>query len=559
MKKIAIASAAAFIGLGSAAIAQCKFCNPEAAPTSFWYQKIPHAATLHVNTANYQTEFTRQLTAPYATSVTANIRSYSPPVYVAQANTPTTNVNFYDCQHTGYPDAKLAADFQNVPMPSYARTGDGTDMDMAVYQPSTDTYWEFWVANKDVDGNWQACWGGKFTDFSKSDGTTGRYGQAAAGLPIAPAQIKIEELRRGQINHVIGIELVDLKQGTVWWPASRSDGVTNTTYAIPYGARFRVDPTLDLSTLGLNPWGLAVARAAQEYGFVAYDRTTGGIAIRYENPYRYEQEGWPTSIYTELRSQLGTSAGHELDNFPWDHLQFMPQDYGSPSYTTWTPADLGSNLTVWMDASTSGSIAQSGGAVSQWCDPRDTAGSCSRVNGTQSTAGKKPTISSNIVTFASASSQVLNLSSAITGASTFTCWATIKVPAYAEHAVLFGNSTSASAYPFNIYNGVINIASANGYATAGVWSDYSNYHTIMVSSNNASNNSGFDVWVDGEQRAIAGYASAARASTWDVVGLINGSIYGNVSVKEAFCSNADESATVDSNGRSYLKQKWGTP
>jgi hypothetical protein len=286
--------------------------------------------------------------------------------------------------------------------------------------------------------------------------------------------------------------------------------------------------------------------------------TAGSVAIRLENPYRYEKEGWPTTIYSTLRSQLGVTSGHEMDNFPTTHMQFMPVDYGNPAYSSWTPADLGSNKTIWLDASASASIAQSGGALSQWCDPSETAGACSLVNGTQATPAQRPSVSSSIVGFASSSSQTLNLSASITGASTYTCWAVVKAPSFTR-ASLLGNSSATSSYPFTLINGGIAIASANGYASAGSWPDYTNYHVINSSSNNASSTSGFDLWVDGTRQPITAYNASPRGSTWDAIGIINGSLYSDIYVQEMFCSSAVESDETKASGRAYLRQKWGTP
>jgi hypothetical protein len=89
-----------------------------------------------------------------------------------------------------------------------------------------------------------------------------------------------------KIDHVMGIALVDTeKASVVSWPANRSDGANpqNDKDRIPEGIRFRLDPTVDVNSLKMHPVGKAIARAAQIYGFVVWDRA-GAICLRAENP-----------------------------------------------------------------------------------------------------------------------------------------------------------------------------------------------------------------------------------------------------------------------------------
>ncbi|UUZ49880.1 hypothetical protein LP420_06990 [Massilia sp. B-10] len=88
-----------------------------------------------------------------------------------------------------------------------------------MHQPSTDSLWEFWVTKKNVDGQWQACWGGKMSNVSTSNGIWPfPYGTTATGLPFVGGQITAEELSRGEIRHVIGISLVEVEAaGLLSW------------------------------------------------------------------------------------------------------------------------------------------------------------------------------------------------------------------------------------------------------------------------------------------------------------------------------------------------------
>ena len=56
---------------------------------------------------------------------------------------------------------------------------------MTIYQPETDTIWEFWKARKTDEGRWEACHGGRMENASKKDGRWHSfYGTTATGLPL---------------------------------------------------------------------------------------------------------------------------------------------------------------------------------------------------------------------------------------------------------------------------------------------------------------------------------------------------------------------------------------
>jgi hypothetical protein len=308
------------------AAAQQAVLRPVFAPGSFWYQPIPANAPLNANSAAYAAEFQRQYKT-YYNDVGINTTSYSAPVYAVDANTPTVPVTQWNCQ--GYLDAALAQQWAAVPMPSYAQPADGTDAEMVIFQPSSDSMWEFWRARQ-ANGQWQACWGGKMSNVSANPGIWApRYGVAATGLPFAPGQVTVQDLNSGVIRHAIGIALVDAeKSGIFSWPANRSDGVNsgNAPNRIPEGLRFRLDPTVNVDALHIHPIAKMIAKAAQTYGFVVWDKA-GSISLRFENPKVYTIAGQPNP-YVALFN--GTPSYAVLNGIPWDRLQFLPMDYGKP-------------------------------------------------------------------------------------------------------------------------------------------------------------------------------------------------------------------------------------
>lgn len=291
------------------------------APDSFWYQPIQDAP-LHADSAVFVADFLRQKQAFYGT-VGTNTITYTSPVYIAEPDAPTVQVTMWNCQNKSFSDEGLSRQWAAVPIPTYAQPADGTDGEMTIYQPSTETLWEFWKARK-TSGKWQACWGGRLQQVSRSEGIWPLYyGTTATGLPFLGGQVTAEELQRGEIKHAIGIALVQTAAWNVLsWPAKRGDG--NGLSPIPEGIRFRLDPSINVDALPMHPIGKIIAKAAQKYGFVVWDKA-GAIVIRAQNPKSYTAMGKPDP-YVALWN--GSANWQILDKFPWDHLQFLPKDYG---------------------------------------------------------------------------------------------------------------------------------------------------------------------------------------------------------------------------------------
>ena len=299
------------------------------APTSFWYQPIPLNAPFNPNQAAYQANFTSQYNT-WPMGVGVNVGGGASTVFTVPANQPTMKVTLKNCgSPTGYIDPTLQAQFAaGVPIPSYATGDQGSDHEMTIYQPSTNTMWEFWVAQK-VNGAWSACWGGEIQNAKTSDGVFyGNYGATATSLPFLGGQVSAEELQNGVINHVIGLSLpYTAPWNIVSWPAHRSDG--GSPGIIPEGTRFRIDPTINIDTLGLTYIGKIIAKAGQVYGFVVWDRTGGGggLNIRFNDNLSYTAGGG-VNPYPALFGPFPEYS--VLGGIPFDKLQFLPLDYGKP-------------------------------------------------------------------------------------------------------------------------------------------------------------------------------------------------------------------------------------
>jgi hypothetical protein len=296
---------------------------PAFASTSFWYQQIPSDVALHPSSAALVADFDRQWREHYG-NVGINTSSYAPPIFVADADTPTRTVRFWDCQGKGYVPSGWSTQFDAVPVPADARPSPGTDAELVIHQPSTDTVWELWKARVLADGTWEACWGGRLQGVSRSHGVFGfPWGTTATGLSLAGGLITPEELEAGRIDHALAVSVVEPRRSVFSWPANRTDGFVSSESAIPEGLRLRLDPTIDVDSLDLTPAARIVARALQTYGMVVRDKS-GSVTFYGEN---VVAEG-RSDPYPALFG--GVPRYDVLDGIPWHRLQALPMDYGRP-------------------------------------------------------------------------------------------------------------------------------------------------------------------------------------------------------------------------------------
>ena len=294
------------------------------ARTSFWNKQLSATTPLDPNS----TALVQALVAEVQRERTAGIGPWialgsgSTPLYRAGPKHPRIRVRL---ERRGLRGGKaLERAFASVPIPSDAKTPAGSDKHMTVWQPSTDTLWEFFGARRGTDG-WKARWGGAIRRVSKSrgyytaaawPGATRNWGATASSLPVIGGTMLLDELKTGRFDHALAINLPAPRAGVFAWPAQRTDG-TGPPTALPEGARLRLDPALNLAEFTLPRLTRMIAVAAQRYGLVVRDQTHHAISLFGED-YPSQLTGNPYRRYL-----LGRTPGELLAYFPWDRLQVL--------------------------------------------------------------------------------------------------------------------------------------------------------------------------------------------------------------------------------------------
>jgi hypothetical protein len=268
---------------------------------------------------------------------TINTSAYTTPVYVVGPAQRRVPVKIDAPSWAARVRAEMA---RGVPLPAGARPSGGRDGNLVVVQPATNSMWEFWALHHTANG-WHARFGGRTTDLRRFPGyyptdASGAQGASASSLAIAGGLMLASELRRGRIDHALALAIPRTRSGEWALPAQRSDGWDTAPDAVPEGAHFRLDPSLDVASLHLPPVARAMALAAQRYGIYVRD-TSGSVAFVAEDAGPY---GLPAGY-----RKLIPSAVQLLKRFPWSHLQLLRMSLrsysGGPTSAPVLPAPAG--------------------------------------------------------------------------------------------------------------------------------------------------------------------------------------------------------------------------
>ncbi|MDX6665216.1 MAG: hypothetical protein QOG68_1422 [Solirubrobacteraceae bacterium] len=295
----------AVIGCGSAPAADVE---PQAfSPHSVWDLPLPADQAPDPRSAALVSNLRWQVST-YGPWIATN--GYTAPVYTVGADQPLVPV-ILDTPKEPL-RTQLAA---GVPMPPDARGSWGSDGSAIVWQPSTDTYWEFWRLSKHRDGSFHATFGGMILHASTSDGLLrDGTGTAASGLALLGGLMRPGEFGAGTIRHALRIGVPQVAPWIIRAPATRTDG--RYTGGIPMGTRFQLDPSVNICDLDVPSQVKTIAYAAQRYGLIVGD-SSGAVAFYGEDPLTMDSDPWPALFGGQTPSAL-------LRQFPWDKLRALP-------------------------------------------------------------------------------------------------------------------------------------------------------------------------------------------------------------------------------------------
>ena len=286
--------------------------SPFFAANSVWNRPLAANAPIDARSRALVAELNRELNGPEIPWI--NTTEWSVPIYTVGPSQPTTRVTLSGTQW-----APLVNAWQSVPLPGTAQPAGGSDRHLVVWQPDSDTMWEFWRLSGS-GSSWSASWGGRMLGVSTSSGIyPDKMGGTATSVPLVAGLLTLDELERGEINHALALAVPNPRRGHCVAPIHREDGTSDDPDALPQGARLRLPASLDVEALNVPEATKVIARAAQRYGMILRDKS-GSISLYGEDPR-------PSGRYDVYERFFGGLQPDEImERFPWDQLQVLQMD-----------------------------------------------------------------------------------------------------------------------------------------------------------------------------------------------------------------------------------------
>ena len=277
------------------------FVNPFA-PESPWRRAIPQGPAIDPNSAAMigYVESTRGLFA--------NLVEFGVPIFKVAPDTPTYDVTCAGqewgvCPFAGWP----------VPIPYGAVTNSGSDGVMVTVDEANSTVFEFWQAAKTGD-QWSAQWGA--VNSLRGSGWGGSA--TGSGASRLGGVIRVAETSAGVIPHALALQTSNACS-TFRPPALKSDGRSTRADCIPEGAHLQLDPSLDLSSLGLTTGELVVATAMQRYGGYVVDAGGAPLSVSFE----LDASAAPSALGKVYQSAGFRWDYDPMDRVPWEKLRVL--------------------------------------------------------------------------------------------------------------------------------------------------------------------------------------------------------------------------------------------
>ena len=244
-----------------------------------------------------------------------------------------------------------------VPVPADLKmSADDEDFQLVVYDWRRDILIELWQAkptNLTGRPGIEVCWGGITKDFAAAG--TGIFpfpmGVSASGATAPGLTITLEDVRRGEIRHAIGVSadiaIDNADRSDHSYPANRTDGNCSDDRAVSEsyvqkvtesmdgernclfeGQYLRLPKDFDLDSVE-HPYARMVAKAARDYGLVLQD-VAGCFCFQAESSNGVIENGLSSQNLWD-QAYNGTPEWEVLAQIDWTQLEILPKDWNKPT------------------------------------------------------------------------------------------------------------------------------------------------------------------------------------------------------------------------------------
>ena len=181
-------------------------------------------------------------------------------------------------------------------MPLSAPVEAGSDAHVLVASSNCHLY-ELYGASRTSAG-WSAASGAVFDLRSNALRPDGWTSADAAGLPILPGLVRLDEVRDGHIDHALRFTIARTQRGYIH-PATHQAGSTGDANVPPMGARFRLKASFDTSKF--HGAAKVVLDALKKYGMIVADNGSNWYLSGATD------SGWDDSDLNQLKTVPGSA------------------------------------------------------------------------------------------------------------------------------------------------------------------------------------------------------------------------------------------------------------
>jgi len=157
----------------------------------------------------------------------------------------------------------------NAPIEGTTASDPGSDRHVLVLDRDNKKLYELnGASNVNPDGSWTARNGAVFDLTTNALRPLGWTSADAAGLPIFPGLIRLDEVLGGEIRHALRFTTGRTRRAYVLPATHYASSITDANYP-PMGARLRLKASVDISRF--SPQMQVILRALQKYGMFVAD------------------------------------------------------------------------------------------------------------------------------------------------------------------------------------------------------------------------------------------------------------------------------------------------
>jgi hypothetical protein len=237
---------------------------------------------------------------------------YGIPFNVVSSSHATANFNFLYWRES---DPTVATQQPQGPYPYGSDLQVEAPTDSHLLTIVSDTCKLYETSGTDYNGA-HTGWSGSIFDLNSNALRPDTWTSAdAAGLPIVPGLVRLDEVQAGAINHAIRFT-VQQSDTSHLWPARHDAGSASNSNLPPMGARFRLKSGFNISTF--NAQTQVVLTAMKHYGLIVADN---GSNWYFQGT---TDSGWNNEPYATMVSQLKTIPASAFEAVDESSLMIDP-------------------------------------------------------------------------------------------------------------------------------------------------------------------------------------------------------------------------------------------